>query len=353
MADATKIHKQDPVTSTAVSDAPAAREYAGADFRRTLAQGTLTEQVLLSIFFAVMVVANILSTASDVFNGQTNKMISDSNPTFITPDGSTFAIWGFIYAGEAALVVYQALPRHKNHPLLIPARRWIMAAFLLNTAWLPIFAYFRWWLGLVVIAGYLYALYRTYVHMQVDYGSDQSWQFKACCMAGISFNFAWVLVATLLNFTVVARNSGIVETFFTAPQGQPFAANTSGIVITPGGGGSGDNTSVLVGGNVDWAVLCISAAASIALYRALRYNDVPYCFTTAWALGGIYRMQTQPENTRFPTVALSSDVANWALVWLVFVGIAGAVSIIAAHWRTKKHRSNLSMAITQGRTGQV
>jgi hypothetical protein len=32
--------------------------------------------------------------------GKTNKQISDENPTYLSPDGQTFAIWGIIYTLE-------------------------------------------------------------------------------------------------------------------------------------------------------------------------------------------------------------------------------------------------------------
>jgi len=105
-----------------------------------------------------------------------------------------------------------------------------MTAFLLNALWLPVFQYGLWWLALLIITAYLYVLHRSYQALRVDYGGHQGWQFKTCVCTGVSFNFAWVVVATLLNFTVVARNSGIITTTVTSPD---IVYNSSGY-IAPG-----------------------------------------------------------------------------------------------------------------------
>ncbi len=47
-----------------------------------------------------MIASNALSTASTVFNGTDNARISRENPTYLSPDGATFSIWGFIYLFE-------------------------------------------------------------------------------------------------------------------------------------------------------------------------------------------------------------------------------------------------------------
>ena len=38
--------------------------------------------------------------SAGLLGGKTNKQISDENPTYLSPDGQTFAIWGIIYTLE-------------------------------------------------------------------------------------------------------------------------------------------------------------------------------------------------------------------------------------------------------------
>lgn len=274
--------------------------------------------------FCAMVVSNVLSTATKVFNGTDNAQIARENPTYLSPDGATFSIWGFIYLFEALLVVYQLLPACANVPALAGhTRAWLSAAFLVNAAWLPIFSFHRWWLSFAVIVAYLGALLKTYQSMHIDYGSHQhKVHTKIVAFTGISLNTAWVVVATLLNFTIVSRNSGIIVTEI-----------ATGVNNATSGKVAGDTMVAVVGGNVDWAVLCVVLAASVALYRAARFADVPYAFVTAWALGGIYRMQTYAQNADFPTDGKSEDLARWAITFSLIVGVAGLGAVAKAIYK--------------------
>ena len=46
--------------------------------------------------------------------------ISDENPPLVVPAGYAFTLWGPIYALSLAYAVYQALPRRRDDPLLLP-----------------------------------------------------------------------------------------------------------------------------------------------------------------------------------------------------------------------------------------
>merc|ERR1712166_627389 len=201
-------------------------------------------------------------------------------------------------------------------------RHWLIAAFLFNAIWLPIFSFHRWWLALAVIVGYLLALYQTSVAMAINYGDRKvPAHSQVCAMAGISLNMAWVVVATLLNFTIVSRNSNIITTVVTTN----ITNTTSGAVFP--------FEVATIGGNVDWAILCIVLASSIAMYRAWKYADVAYCFVTAWALGGIYRMQTFATDANYPLAGKSTDLASWALTFSLIVGAVGAAALGKAIYR--------------------
>ena len=283
----------------------------------------LSTRLAVVVAYVVMILSNYLSTATTVFGGTNNAIISKENPTTLSPDGLTFAIWGIIYLFETILVVYQFVPRTASESVLDgTTRHWLIAAFLFNAIWLPIFSFHRWWLALAVIVGYLLALYQTSVAMAINYGDRKvPAHSQVCAMAGISLNMAWVVVATLLNFTIVSRNSNIITTVVTTN----ITNTTSGAVFP--------FEVATVGGNVDWAVLCIVLASSIAMYRAWQYADVAYCFVTAWALGGIYRMQTFSTDENYPTAGRSKDEATWALVFALLVGAAGVVAVGRAVYR--------------------
>ena len=290
----------------------------------TTTTSSLTARISVVAAFGLMVVSNFLSTATKLLNNTDNAQISRENPTYLSPDGATFSIWGLIYLFEAILVVYQAFPSSNAQVLGGSTRQWIVAAFIANAVWLPIFSYHRWFLSFAVIVGYLYSLYKTNLSMKINYGDNTnnvSAAVQTMAMVGISLNMAWVVVATLLNFTIVSRNSGIIITVV-----QEGVTNTTAGTVTP-------FTSAVVGGDVDWAILCIVIASLLAMYRAWTYADVPYSFVTAWALGGIYRMQTYASDENFPKYAKSTDLANWAITFSLLVGVGGLVALSKAVYR--------------------
>jgi len=260
----------------------------------------------VALCFVIQILSNIGSIFYNGAKGQA--ALSRDNPTYATPDGITFSIWGIIYTFELIATVYQAWGSNRNTPQLVKSRHWICAAFLANAAWLPIFQYELWWLSLVIICGYLYSLHRVYETLGVEYVHNPkvSWQMKVAVFTGFSCNFSWVCVATLLTVGVVLLNSDIVTTVV----------------------GVGDGKTVAIGGNVDWAIMCVVLACLISLYRACRYADIPYSFVTCWALAGVYRMQTIADAKRFPVQALSSTLATWALIMAVISGCGILVALV-------------------------
>lgn len=287
------------------------------DSHKTSNTNTLAHRLGVVGAFVLMIIFNYLSTGTKVLNNTNNAIIAKQNPTTLSPDGLTFAIWGLIYLFETFLVIYQLLPSTSDTPVLGGTTRlWIMAAFVFNAIWLPIFSYHRWFLSFAVICCYLFSLYKTSVAMQVNYGDRKiasHTQFFA--MTGISLNMAWVVVATLLNFTIVSRNSNIITTVVVEG-----VKNTTAGAVAP-------YDFATIGGNVDWAILCIVVASGIAIYRAFKFADLAYCFVTAWALGGIYRMQKFATDENFPIAGKSNDEATWAITFSLLVGAAGAFAI--------------------------
>jgi hypothetical protein len=277
------------------------------------------------VAYVLMVISNALSTATTVFNGTDNAQISRENPTYLSPDGATFSIWGFIYLFETFFVIYQALPRFADAAIFADGktRQWLATAFLVNAIWLPIFSYHRWWLSLIVIVGYLFALHKTYQALGVQYATSAAaakatpTSVKVFAFTGISLNFAWVVVATLLNFTIVARNSGIIVT----------AVTTGNITATTAGTVGPLFQEAVIGGNVDWALAMGCVAAAIACYRAVLFADIPYSFVTSWALAGIYRMQMFADDKNFPVEGKSHDLATWALMLSLIVAAFGLFAL--------------------------
>lgn len=221
--------------------------------------------------FVFMALLNYLAQKKK-FGGKDNKEISDQNPTFVTPDGFTFAIWGLIYTLEAVLVFAQVY--WADHPetqrlmgQLCPltgldVRVRLIIAFAANGIWLPVFNNEWFGAGLVIMVFYYSFLLGVYYSLS---SASQNLTQAVVYVSGISMNTSWITVATVLSVFFCAGKAGWRDTNGVA--GSPLAAKAVAVSVT------------LV------AVGCL-----------MRCQDLAWAFTAAWALRGIFRMQTQDDN---------------------------------------------------------
>lgn len=273
--------------------------------------------------FIFMVVCNGLASAG-LLGGKTNKQISDENPTYLSPDGQTFAIWGIIYTLELVLVIAQFFPSESAEDLLqrespltgLDVRQRMVLAFVINGVWLPVFnnEYF-WssWVIIVIYLGFLLSIY-TDVNAQTAEGPLEELLYAA----GLTLNSSWVVVATC------------VSTF-----------------LNLGRVGWKDENGVA--GSVLAASVVIVLVTLLALQRALMASDVVWAFGAAWALMGIYRMQTVPDKVslaqdenvevgaradvdtvRFPPSAMNANLGKLAQGCSYLVG---AAAVLALFWK--------------------
>lgn len=94
-----------------------------------------------------MVAFNALAAAGLV-NGVTPAIVSERNPSLLTPASYAFSIWSLIYAGLFAFSIYQLLP--VNAGRLTRVRVLYLASCVLNVAWI-----WCWHHGLVGICALL------------------------------------------------------------------------------------------------------------------------------------------------------------------------------------------------------
>ena len=138
------------------------------------------EAILLVFSFIYMIVFNVLSNAicgvGEKPICKNNSQQSDHNPTYLTPDGLTFSIWGIIYLFELFFTVYQALPESRGGGFELAVfdnvRPYVTFAFILNGTWLILFSFSLWWLSQAVIFAYLYCIVKAYQHLEVDWFSQ-------------------------------------------------------------------------------------------------------------------------------------------------------------------------------------
>lgn len=259
--------------------------------------------------YALMVLSNVLAMKK-FFGGKDNKQISDEHPTYVSPDGKTFAIWGFIYMLETVLVVAQAFPSNRTNDIFgrqcpltgLDVRERLVVAFLANGIWLPIFNNEYFWSALGIMAVYLAFLSSAYMDLNV---TNTGGIFERVAFtAGLAMNVSWIVVAFSVSI------------FFC-------------------GGLAGWEDEHGVAGSVPAALAVVGLVTALGCERAIFACDLSWAFVAAWALQGISRMQTVPDKVRFPLSAMNATLGKAAEVCSLLVGcsmLAGAGFSVYQHF---------------------
>ena len=87
------------------------------------------------VAYAAVLLANVLANAVPL-GGRSTGQISAQYPSLFTPSGSTFAIWGLIYASLLVYVVYQALPAQRDNQALAKLDMPFKVNCAANAAWI-------------------------------------------------------------------------------------------------------------------------------------------------------------------------------------------------------------------------
>lgn len=213
--------------------------------------------------FLLVIVVNLMATAVPI-GGQTTGEISDDYPSLFTPAGYVFSIWGLIYLGLGAFVVWQALPSQRANHNISAIRLPFLVNCASNAAWIFAWHYGQLLLSLVLmfaILGSLVQIYRTLRIGVSDVAALERWIMHT----PFSVYLGWITVATIANVSIVQLDRGWDELGFDA---------------------------------VTWTVIKIAIAGSVAATVLFRRRDMAFALVTVWAAAGI---ATKHAST--PTVA--------------------------------------------------
>ena len=296
---------------------------------------------------------NILAGESfGSFGGESNKQISEEQPTFLTPDGLTFSVWFIIYLFQGLFSIYQIIPCFQNsHPGVSRSRAWVVVLYGTNCLWLVVFSYKLYWLAFWLMLVMDVSLIMIYRMMKINYGAidltqdadmflpsaileDKEhtenrlsrsrnnrsgmllhpWPVKVLCFVGFSANLSWLVVASMVNLLVAAGHDGYHKQFTTFIQSP---VNSSMIP-----------TVTYVNGSPDFAIMAVCLAAVIACALAIRNSDIPFAMVTIWALWGVNRAQGSKAPEGFPEVAMNKSIADWTAGMIVVVLIAIVIGLV-------------------------
>jgi len=237
--------------------------------------------------FAVIVVTlatiavNGMATSLPL-NGQSTGEISDRFPSLFTPAGYVFSIWGVIYLGLLAYMIYQALPAQRTNPRLRSIGWLYVVSGIANSAWIFLWHYnqFAWSLAvMLVLLACLISIYLRLSPFTRNVGAAERWATHIV----FSIYLGWITVATVANTATVLLDW-----------------NWAGAPLSP----------------AIWAILMIAVATVLGLIFALREANPAYVLVLVWAFAGIAVKQAA-----MPAVAWSAMGAAALLVVAMVVAL--------------------------------
>lgn len=254
----------------------------------------------LNIFTLVLVLVMNIAATSLPLNGISTEEISDALPSYFTPAGYTFAIWGLIYTALIAFAIFQARPVERQRPFLAKIGWLFVLSSLANSAWIAAWHYGYYVVSVLIMLFLLSTLIAIYLRLNIGRpDAALSWQDKLFYQAPFSLYLGWITVATIANIASVVNYLGW---------------NGFGIA------------------EPTWAMIMIGTAVVVAALLLINRRNLAYAGVLVWALFGI---------------RASAAASGEPVLAAVAVSAAAAIAILAAvgYWRTRDKTSEASEQI--------
>lgn len=209
------------------------------------------------------------------FNNLTTKEISDSFRIYFVPAGYVFSIWGIIYIGMLAYMVFQLLPAQKENPRLRATGWWMVLAGVANSLWLFTWHYQFFAFMVPVMLVLLLSLIIAYIRLRdgAKISSVESWSTRV--FTGVYLG--WISVATTANITDLL--------YWLRWDGFGIPAAT-------------------------WMLIVLVVVAALGTAMNFIRRDAAYSAVLLWALGGIVVNLQAMDSTEFPAAA-SLIIPTW------------------------------------------
>lgn len=205
---------------------------------------------LVTVLIALTV--NVLASALPL-NGQNTGEISDRFDVYFVPAGYVFSIWGVIYLGWIAFVIYQFRTSQKESPRLRKLGHLFAVSNLFNAAWLFAWHYNLFGWSVLIMLTLLGLLIASYLRLDVNRGvvtRAERWSVDI----PFSIYLGWITVATVANITDWL-----------------YLVEWSGF---------GVSASL-------WAVIMIIVASVLGILMTVARRDAAYVLVLAWSFVGI------------------------------------------------------------------
>lgn len=245
------------------------------------------------IFFIITLVINFLSQSAFALDinlfAFTVRDLAESRAIFFLPAGYVFGIWGVIYTGLIAFIIYTSRPSQKDNPIHQKIGYWFIISCIANFTWLILFLNDLVVLSTVAMLVLFVALFIIYTRLEIGKSVVKP-VVKWAVHVPFSIYIGWISVATVANITVSLYVEGQVLSFL------------------------GINADI-------WAVVMMAIAGVLAFGMLYFRKDVAYACVVVWAVVGIY---ARPFDTE---VFQELASLNSGLVDTGALAIAGLVAV--------------------------
>lgn len=222
------------------------------------------------VFYILTLVVNYLGAAG-IFNGMSQKAVSDKYPTLITPAPFTFSIWGLIYVLLLSTLLYFLIQEKKAQvrPLISSVSPIFWLSCLFNVGWIISFSYEMIGLSLLFIVGMVISL--SHINGKILAHRKET-KFR---LPALSFSIyaGWVTIATVVNVAAFLVQTGW---------------NRFGL---------SENL---------WTLITLIAALGIVLFIQQKLRSASYPLPIIWAYFGILMAHRNPQilNGAHPNVQM-------------------------------------------------
>ncbi len=146
-------------------------------------------------FYIVLVAVNYLS-AMGYINGNSQKAVSKSFPTLITPAGYAFAIWGVIYLFILVSILLPLFKKSEIHSKNLNAvYKLFWISTVVNIAWTFVFSFKMIWLSAILIVVLLVMIFMILMRLNSISGDK-----KGFYDLGFGLYAGWLSIASVVNF---------------------------------------------------------------------------------------------------------------------------------------------------------
>ncbi len=234
--------------------------------------------------YVLTVLVNSVAGGTTIIGGKNTAMISDSNPTLITPAGYVFSIWGIIYILLGVFVIYQALPSQQGKEFQKRIGWLFVLSSTANIVWIFLWQYEYLALSVVLIFLLLATLISIYLRLGIG-KSAVTMRERLAVHAPFSVYLGWITIASIANVAVTL-----------------VSVKWDGFGIAP----------------ETWAILIVIVALLITLLVVATRKDVAYSLVIIWALLGIAMKQSGNQTIVTLTEASAVIVAVALVATVLF-----------------------------------